>query len=108
MEKFRRNEKIVFHEDILKRTFDIAENKIMLQFHYGKNDIRPTVRVYKCPPRPDYGCEIQFNEDDNPVDEVCFERIFRFETTPSGNSMSFIDFYFFLSSVCSFGSKFSM
>lgn len=54
----------------MKRTFDIAENKIILQFHYGKNDITPTIRVYTCPLKPDYGCEILFNEDDNPIDEV--------------------------------------
>lgn len=70
MEKFRRDEKIPFHENILKRTFDIAENKIILQFHYGRNDITPTRRVYTCPVKPDYGCEIRFNEEDNPVDEV--------------------------------------
>lgn len=70
MEKFRRNEKIPFHEDILKRTFDIAEKKIILQFHYGNDDITPTIRVYTCPPKPNYGCEIVFNENDNPVDEV--------------------------------------
>ncbi|XP_031633973.1 coiled-coil domain-containing protein lobo [Contarinia nasturtii] len=68
VEKFRRNEKIPFHENILKRTFDIAENKIILQFHYGYNDITPTIRVYTCPPKPNYGCEIPFSEDDNPVD----------------------------------------
>lgn len=70
IEKFRRNEKIPFHENILKRTFDIAGNKIILQFHYGKDDITPQIRVYTCPARPDYGCEILFNEEDNPVDEV--------------------------------------
>lgn len=70
MEKFRRNESIPFHEDILKRTFDIADNKIILQFQYGKNDIRPTIRIYTCPPKPDFGTEIPFNEEDNPVDEV--------------------------------------
>lgn len=75
MEKFRRNERIPFHEDILKRTFDIAANTITLQFHYGQNDITPTIRVYKCPPKPDYGCEILFNEKDNPVDEVYLKNI---------------------------------
>lgn len=70
VENFRRNELVPFHEDILKRTFDMAETKIILQFHYGKDDITPTVRVYMCPPKPDYGCEILFNEHDNPVDEV--------------------------------------
>lgn len=70
VEKFRRNEDLPFHEDILKRTFDIGDNKIILQFQYGKNDIRPTIRTYTCPPKSDYGCEIPFNEDDNPVDEV--------------------------------------
>lgn len=69
-EKFRRNELKVFHEDILKRTFDIAENKIILQFHYGKDDVTPTIRTYTSPAKPDYGCEILFNEEDNPVDEV--------------------------------------
>lgn len=70
IEKFRRNEKKVFHEDILKRTFDIAENEIILQFHYGNYDVTPTIRKYKCPQQPDYGNEIIFNEADNPIDEV--------------------------------------
>lgn len=78
MEKFRRNEDIPFHEDILKRTFDIANNKIILQFQYGQNDIRPTIRTYTCPPKPDYGCETPFNEEDNPVDEVQLPRCFFF------------------------------
>lgn len=76
MEKFRRNEQIAFHEDILKRTFDIGDNKIILQFQYGKNDIRPTIRIYTCPPKSDYGCEILFNEEDNPVDEVYLKNYF--------------------------------
>lgn len=77
MEKFRRNEDTPFHEDILKRTFDIGDNKIVLQFQYGKNDIRPTIRTYTCPPKSDYGCEIPFNEEDNPVDEVHLKNCFR-------------------------------
>lgn len=76
MEKFRRNDDTPFHEDILKRTFDIGDNKIILQFQYGKNDIRPTIRIYTCPPKSDYGCEIPFNEDDNPVDEVYLTNCF--------------------------------
>lgn len=74
VEKFRRNENIPFHENVLKRTFDIAEKKIILQFHYGKDDITPTIRVYTCPSIPDYGCEILFSEKDNPVDEVYWEK----------------------------------
>lgn len=44
--------------------------KITLQFHYGPNEITPTIRVYVCPPKPEYGCEIKFNEDENVVDVV--------------------------------------
>lgn len=70
IERFRRNESLPFHDDILQRTFDITGNKIILQFQYGDNDITPTIRKYVCPPKPDYGCEIIFDEAKNPVDEV--------------------------------------
>lgn len=70
MEKFRRNAAIPHHEDILKRTFDFENKKIILQFQYGNDEITPIIRTYKCPPKPDYGCEIVFNEDENPVDMV--------------------------------------
>lgn len=70
VEKFHRNEDKLFHEDILERTFDIANGKMTIQFHYGDDEITPTIRVYKCPPKPEYGCEIFFDEMDNPVDMV--------------------------------------
>lgn len=72
VERFRRNDSIPFHENILHRIFDIADNKIKLQFHYGEDDIIPIIRTYVCPPKPDYGCEIVFDETENPVDEVVF------------------------------------
>lgn len=44
--------------------------KITLQFHYGPGEITPTIRTYVCPPKPEYGCEIKFNEDENVIDVV--------------------------------------
>lgn len=69
-ETFRRNEAKAFFDDIFKRTLNISDNEITIQFHYGNNDIRPTIRKYKIPPKPDYGNQITFNEQDNPIDEV--------------------------------------
>lgn len=61
------------HKDISIRTFDIAARKIILQFHYGDDEISPTIREYNCPPKPDYGCEIIYIDSENVVDEVsCF------------------------------------
>lgn len=70
VEHFRRNRTMESHEDIYIRTFDMRTKKITLQFHYGPNEITPTIRVYVCPPKPEYGCEIKFNEDENVVDAV--------------------------------------
>lgn len=44
--------------------------KITLQFHYGPSEITPTIREYMSPPKPEYGCEIKFNEAENVVDMV--------------------------------------
>lgn len=52
------------------RTYNLTTNEITIQFHYGNDDIRPTIRKYKIPPKPDYGNKITFNEEDNPIDEV--------------------------------------
>lgn len=58
------------------RTFNITDNEITIQFHYGNDNIRPTIRKYKIPPQPDYGTKIVFNEHDNPVDKVKYSILF--------------------------------
>lgn len=70
VEHFRRNRTKESHEDIYIRTFDLRTKKITLQFHYGPSEITPTIREYMSPPKPEYGCEIKFNEDENVVDVV--------------------------------------
>lgn len=70
VEKFHRNAQKLACQDIATRTFDIANNKITLQFHYGYDEITPTIRVYKKPSPPDYGCEVIFNEKENDVDQA--------------------------------------
>lgn len=70
IEKFHRNVRKETHQDIAIRTFDIANDEIKLQFHYGYDEITPTIRVYKKPPPPNYGCEMTFNEKENEVDQA--------------------------------------
>lgn len=60
-EKFHRNPAKEAKHDILRRTFDLANGFIHLQFHYGKDEITPTVRVFKRPLEPEYGCEIVYD-----------------------------------------------
>lgn len=52
------------------RTFEISKKIITIQFHYGPNEVTPTMRVYKCPPKPEYNAEVKFNEKEHNVDDV--------------------------------------
>lgn len=61
-EKFRKNPNIESDAaDISIRNFQITQNRIFLQFHYGNDAITATTKIYLKPPPPDYGCEIIYD-----------------------------------------------
>lgn len=63
-EKFHRNTAKDAKYDIAMRTFDFATSFIHMQFHYGQDEITPTIRIFKRPPDPEYGREIVYNDED--------------------------------------------
>lgn len=63
-ERFRRDPNKEARHDIEVRTFDLASALIRLQYHYGMDEITPTIRVFKRPPEPEYGCEIIYDWQD--------------------------------------------
>lgn len=85
VERFERDLSKGADQDIFIRTFEISKKKITLQFHYGPNEVTPTVREYKCPPKPYYNSDVIFDEKGHVIDVV---------RSPSGK--------FVLSFVCSF------
>lgn len=64
-EKFERDPKKESRHNISIRTFDLTNGFIRLQYHYGKDEITPTIREFKRPPEPEYGCEIVYNFEDS-------------------------------------------
>lgn len=60
MEKFQRNLSKLFNKDVAVRKFSINENTIYLQFHYAADAITANTRIFAKPPKPDYGCQIEF------------------------------------------------
>lgn len=63
-ETYQRNPKREARDDIAIRRFDLKNGFIRLQFHYRQDEITPTIRIFKRPPKPEYGCEIIYDYED--------------------------------------------
>ncbi|XP_056633325.1 dynein regulatory complex subunit 7 [Diorhabda sublineata] len=63
IQKYERDESKPSHEDIASREFAIVGREIRIKFHYGKNNVTASTRVFMKPPLSDIGEEMVFDPD---------------------------------------------
>lgn len=79
VEKFNRNLPVPASRDIAIRQFLLSENSIFIRFHYAKDAISSSTRTFVKPPKPDYGCETVFSQDDTKSYNVIEWHLINFE-----------------------------